>query len=345
MPKVSIIVPVYNVEEYLKQCIDSILNQTLKDIEIILIDNGASETEKSILEFYKKKDSRIATVHFTNNVGYGKAVNYGIQIATGKYISIIESDDFIALEMLERLVYLAEKYNVDIVKSAYYEYDGESRKRIGDLNIPQDKSFKFEDYPEFLNYHPSIWSCLYNKEFLLSKNINFIKKKGAAWIDNSFQLESFYLANKILYTKEAYYYYRFNRMHNSSSLENNIQGPYLCILDVMDVVKNLNIQNPKILYFISSKIVNYIKTVVIKITLKNFHLAVETIKNLSIVLKSLNIKSNKFVFYKLLDKPFFIILFILKKSFSRILKKMLYIKINKKEIIIKIFNKKIINKN
>lgn len=338
MPIVSVIVPVYHVEMYLSQCLDSIVNQTLKDIQIILIDNGASETEKSILEFYQKNDSRIATVHFTNNVGYGKAVNYGIQIAKGKYIAIIESDDFVAPEMLECLVNLAEKYDVDIVKSAYFEFDGVSRKRIGDLNIPQDKVFKFEDYPEFLNEHPSIWSCLYKKDFIFSENIKFLESENSVWGDNSFQLVTLYLANKIIYTPAAYYYYRYSREHNSSSLERNINIPYLCILDMLDVIKILNITEPQILYFISKKIVNYINTVVEKITYNNFTEGIKVIQNLSLELNTLNVNNKDLNFYKLLYKRFWTLLFVTKKTISKILKNILYIRLSKKEKYIKFFN-------
>ena len=86
MPEVSVIVPVYNVEKYLRQCLDSIVRQSLKDIEIILIDNGAADAERKIIEDYQKNDTRIKVIRFEQNQGYGKAVNTGIKKACGKYI-------------------------------------------------------------------------------------------------------------------------------------------------------------------------------------------------------------------------------------------------------------------
>ena len=94
MPKVSVVVPIYGVEKYLRECVDSILAQTLKDIEVILVDDGSPDGCSAIVDEYAAKDPRVVAVHQPNG-GYGRAVNNGIELAKGEYIGIVESDDWI----------------------------------------------------------------------------------------------------------------------------------------------------------------------------------------------------------------------------------------------------------
>ena len=108
MPKVSIVIPTYNVEQYLKECLDSVINQTLKDIEIICVDDGSTDNSGKILDEYAAKDSRIKVIHKENG-GYGKAMNVGIDNATGEYIGIVEPDDYIEFDMYETLYINAKK--------------------------------------------------------------------------------------------------------------------------------------------------------------------------------------------------------------------------------------------
>ena len=120
MPKVSVIVPIYGVENYLRECVDSILNQTLKDIEIILIDDGGKDNCPQIIDEYAQKDERIVAIHKPNG-GYGQTCNVGLERATGEYVAIVEPDDYIDSKMYEDLYNIATKYNSDIVKSCFYD--------------------------------------------------------------------------------------------------------------------------------------------------------------------------------------------------------------------------------
>ena len=120
MPKVSVIIPVYNVEKYLRECLDSVINQTLQDIEIILIDDGGKDNCPRIIDEYAKKDSRIVAIHKENG-GYGQTCNVGLERAHGEYISIVEPDDYIDKNMYEDLYKLAKKNDTDIVKSDFYK--------------------------------------------------------------------------------------------------------------------------------------------------------------------------------------------------------------------------------
>lgn len=121
MAKISVVVPVYNVEKYLKECIDSIINQTLEDIEIICVNDGSTDSSLEILNDYAKKDSRIIVINKSNS-GYGHTMNMGLNAATGEYVGIIESDDFADKNMFEDLYKLAKEYDADIVKGDWYNY-------------------------------------------------------------------------------------------------------------------------------------------------------------------------------------------------------------------------------
>ena len=119
-PRVSIIVPMYGVEKYVEQCIDSLLKQTLQEIEIILVDDGSPDRSGEIADEYAKKDSRIKVVHQKNS-GLGPARNTGIRVATGDYIGFVDSDDWANHQMFARLYEVAVKNNADIVVSGHCE--------------------------------------------------------------------------------------------------------------------------------------------------------------------------------------------------------------------------------
>ena len=339
MTKVSVIIPIYNVEKYLRECLDSVVNQTLKDIEIILVDNGANLSEKEIIKSYQKSDIRISVIEFLNNVGYGKAVNAGIQSASGKYVSIIESDDFVDENMLEKLFNSAEHYDIDIIKSGYKEFNTDfSINQLCDLNIPSDKVFSLVEYPIFLMRHPSIWSCLYKKEFLDNHHIKFFEHKGTAWVDNPFQLESLYLAQKILYDPTPYYHYRCVRKNNASSLTEGISTPYICINDINEIVKKYNIKDIGILNCLSQRIIGYIDIIIAKLNIKNSNIAIDSINKMLDILISYNSENKKILKYVQFKNKTKLFKYIIKKKLSQISKNILFIKINKKYSIIKIFN-------
>ncbi len=129
MCKVSILVPVYNVEAYLPKCLDSLIGQTLREIEIICIDDGSTDRSGEILDEYAEKDKRIRVVH-QDNGGYGKAMNAGLHFAQGEYIGVVESDDFAAPEMFSQLYKAAVQNRAQIVKSNYYRYWDKPKEKI-----------------------------------------------------------------------------------------------------------------------------------------------------------------------------------------------------------------------
>ena len=121
MPKVSIIVPTYNVAEYLDQCITSLINQTLKDIEIIAINDGSTDNSLEILKHYAEKDSRIKIIDKENG-GYGIGMNIGLDNCTGDYVGILEPDDYVKTSMYGDLYELAEKYDLDLIKADFCRF-------------------------------------------------------------------------------------------------------------------------------------------------------------------------------------------------------------------------------
>ena len=130
MCKLSIIVPVCNVEKYLRECLESLINQTLKDIEIICINDGSKDHSLDILKEYERKDKRIYIID-KPNAGYGHTMNKGMDVAKGEYIGIVESDDFAAENMFESLYNLAIEHEADVVKSNYIAYRTEKKNLDG----------------------------------------------------------------------------------------------------------------------------------------------------------------------------------------------------------------------
>ncbi|MBR3628081.1 MAG: glycosyltransferase family 2 protein [Elusimicrobia bacterium] len=157
MPKISVIVPTYNVEKYLSQCLDSILNQTFKDFECICINDGSTDNSLSILQKYASKDNRIKIIN-QENKGLSGARNAALKIVTGKYITFVDSDDFVSSDYLEKLINLAEKENSDIVycrHKMYYSLDnkyekGPNREKLNKLFFEYSKAQKRDKQLEYI---------------------------------------------------------------------------------------------------------------------------------------------------------------------------------------------------
>lgn len=222
--KVSVVVPIYGVEKYLHQCVDSILAQTLKNIEIILVDDGSPDKCPQIVDEYAKKDSRIITVHQQNG-GYGCAVNHGIELAKGEYIGIVEPDDWIEPNMYEKLYHQAKKFNADVCKGGFYKYD--SYKKVPDKkwifeyqnieSFPDNKTFTVKEFPLITGMHASIWSSIYNKSFLANNNIKLNQTKEASYQDFPFMVEVMCCAKRIITVHEYFYHWRVEENQNSST--------------------------------------------------------------------------------------------------------------------------------
>lgn len=247
MPKVSILIPIYNVESYLQQCLESIVNQTLLDIEIICINDGSTDDSLKILQAYQAKDSRIKIIDKANS-GYGASMNIGLLNATAEYVGIVEPDDFVKIEMFEELYKLAQKNDADIVKSDYYEYDtgkNSSRKSGRISGLLANRLINAKKEPEILKIMPSIWSAIYKRDFLIQNDIKFLETAGASYQDTSFAFKALSLAEKIVFTANAYLYYRTD---NENSSVKSVEKVFAICDEYAEITEFLN-KNPEIKQF------------------------------------------------------------------------------------------------
>lgn len=239
MPKISVIIPVYNVEKYLRECLESVVNQTLDDIEIICINDGSTDSSLAILQEYSLKDNRIKIINKENS-GYGASVNLGLEGASGEYIAIVESDDFVKNSMFEQLYKIATENNADIVKSDYFYYstlDKKARKAGKISKFRTKKAIHIKQYLKLLKMPPTIWSAIYKREFLNKNKIRFLETKGASFQDTSFSFKVLSLADRIVLTDKSYLYYR---QDNSSSSVHSSDKVFAICLEYDEITKFLN---------------------------------------------------------------------------------------------------------
>lgn len=247
MPKVSLIVPTYNVEQYLVECMESITNQTLEDIEVICINDGSTDGSLSILQSYADKDKRIIIVDKENG-GYGIGMNIGLEIATGEYIGIVEPDDFVPVNMFGNLYDIAKGNNLDFVKADFYRFE---RATNGDMFLTYNHlSKKEEDYnvvfnpsetPEAIRWIMNTWGGIYKREFLNKWNIRHNETPGASFQDNGFWFQTFVFATRAMIIDKPYY---MNRRDNPNSSVKNMQKVF-CVNVEYDHIKDVLIEHPE----------------------------------------------------------------------------------------------------
>lgn len=226
--KVSVLTPIYNHKiEYVEQCLESLRNQTMQDIEFILIDNGATQESKELINYFINKDARFTVIHLETNKGYGVAMNIGIQQAKGEYIGIVESDDFVEPNMFEELYSVATQNDVDFVKSGWYKYQTVNNTSVSEYvtpfkNLFTNKVFSIIEQPEAINIQPSLWSAIYKKTFFTDNNIKFLENPNGGYQDTSFNFKCFLLAKRIMLLDKAYLYYRQDNENSSIHAKNKI---------------------------------------------------------------------------------------------------------------------------
>ncbi|MCD8149308.1 MAG: glycosyltransferase [Clostridiales bacterium] len=245
MAKVSIIIPTYNVEQYLEECMDSVTRQTLQDIEIICINDGSTDGSLSILQDYAKKDGRVVIVDKENG-GYGVGMNIGLDMAKGEYVGIVEPDDYVPLNMYEDLYAKVKEYDLDFVKADFYRF---GRKESGDMNLAYNHlSQNPEDYrvvfnpsrnPETMRYIMNTWSGIYRKAFLDKYQIRHNETPGASFQDNGFSFQTFVYGQRAMIIDKPYYRNRRDNSHSSVNDKNkvyamNVEYDYIRRLLVRD---------------------------------------------------------------------------------------------------------------
>ena len=208
-PKISVIVPVYNVEKYLSECLDSIVNQTLKNIEIICLNDGSTDNSLSILQKYASKDKRIKIID-KENEGLGYTRKVGLDIAKGKYVLFCDSDDYYAeLTAFEELYNYIEKMKVDVVIFESIRFDKNKGFCIEErdlFNAPQKKIFSYLDMNNILFFRAYAWRKIYSKEFLDSYDDWFFLKH-IIYEDIPFHFQ-ITIRSRMSYINKKFYVYR-----------------------------------------------------------------------------------------------------------------------------------------
>ncbi|MGL4873805.1 MAG: bifunctional glycosyltransferase/CDP-glycerol:glycerophosphate glycerophosphotransferase [Clostridium sp.] len=237
MRKISIIIPVYNVQAYIKETLDSLLNQTLKDFEVILIDDGSTDESKKIIEEYIRGLENFRLVEQKNG-GPSKARNRGILEAKGEYIAFMDSDDIIPVDSLEMRYNLATEKLAEIVVCGTYKYDGKNK-------WPMENHFLKEGEKDIRESYDLLWTlgpC--NKLFKtdIIKDIAFPQNIKYAE-DQAFVIEAFLKSNKIYATKNVGYYYRMRPEEGEASLTNQIQNKSAEVLEQVKKSWEITVQN------------------------------------------------------------------------------------------------------
>lgn len=232
MPKLSVVVPVYKVEQYIHQCVNSILYQTFTDFEIILVDDGSPDKCGEICDEYAKKDSRIKVIHKENG-GLSDARNFGIDVAKGDYITFVDSDDDIDKNMYQDMIYFLEKNKLDIICCDTFLIRGDRKKFRP--RYDSDKIFnKNEAIIEILNGNldNAAWNKIYKR--YLFENIRY--PKGRIYEDVATTYKLVYLANKVGYLKKPYYHY-YKRKGSIVASAFNSKSRYDCFLGYKERVE------------------------------------------------------------------------------------------------------------
>ncbi len=221
-PYVSIIIPIYNVEKYLTECLESVIGQTLENIEIICVNDGSTDESLNIIEEYAKKDKRIILVTGSNQ-GYGHAINSGLAIANGMYIGIVESDDYILPEMYETLYSVAENNpEIDIIKSDAIRFVREGEKEdctyisVCKSNL-YNRIISIIDEPDCFNAYMINTTGIYKRDLFIQNAIKLNESRGAAYQDNGLWFQLFTSASQIIFIDKAFYMYRMDRADSSTN--------------------------------------------------------------------------------------------------------------------------------
>jgi glycosyltransferase involved in cell wall biosynthesis len=220
MPKVSIIVPIYNVEKYLLRCINSILNQTLRDIEIILVDDESPDSCPQICDYYEQQDNRVKVIH-KQNEGLGFARNSGLDIATGDYVAFIDSDDFVDIRMYEDLYHYAEEHACEAVfcgyniyktegyirhcqeykKSTLYNSSEEAKQILLDM-VGSQPSYKSD-----VKLLMSVWRAIYSHKIIKENKLRFVSERQYIAEDIIFHFDFLPKCSCVGFIPQTYYNY------------------------------------------------------------------------------------------------------------------------------------------
>lgn len=265
MPKVSVILPSLNVAVYIRETIESVINQTLQEIEIICVDAGSTDGTLEILQEYAEKDSRIKIIH-SDKKSYGYQMNIGMQAALGEYIGIVETDDYIERDMYEILYDTAAKNNADIVKSDFDMFttmeDGRrlfcnySLKRLN--QVVYDTVYSCDAYLDGkAKVECYIWNAVYKREFLEDFGVKFNETPGASFQDFGFKFQTSLFAKRIVAVNQSFYRYRRDNSgsstYNPRTAEYNLRESKF----LLSVLEGRGIEDKRVYSAVAKEITEY----------------------------------------------------------------------------------------
>ncbi len=259
---ISVIIPVYNDEEYLHVCINSVINQTYKDLEIICVDDDSSDSSYEILKYFANKDSRIKILKNETNKGLGFNRNRGLEVANGKYVSFLDSDDWISPTTLEKAFICAEKNNLDFLmyKSIVYYEDSQSfgMEKYYDMEFMdkwENKVFNHWelDKTKLFSIPVAAWNKLYLKSFLDENNIRF-PNENLIHEDNPFYCKLITSAKRISVLNE----YLHNRRRRDGSIMTWSNERLFDNIDIVYKILDVFLENPKLYEYYKQEVLFYI---------------------------------------------------------------------------------------
>lgn len=221
MPKVSVIVPVYNVEKYISKCLDTLVNQTLDDIEIIIVNDGSKDKSKEIIKKYETKYLEKIKYYEKENGGLSDARNYGMKYANGEYIAFLDSDDYVELDMYEKMYEIAKKENSDMVECNFiWEYPNKTREDIGEI---------YNNKKEMIEKIRVVaWNKLIKKEIVEKSKVSF--PVGFRYEDVEFTYKLIPYLNKVSFIKKPLVHY-IQRENSISNMQNEKTKEIFVVLD------------------------------------------------------------------------------------------------------------------
>ena len=249
-PDISIIMPSLNMASYIRKCLDSVIGQTLRGIEILCVDAGSTDGTLEILNEYARKDDRIRVLR-SDRKSYGYQINLGIDNAAGRYLGIVETDDFIIPEMYEKLLAIADRESVQALKADFrffYETSGGEIRYIRQtiLNrLPKTyygRVIDASEDPDVLKANVAPWAGIYDLEFLRENHIRLNETPGASYQDNGFRFQVYTRARRVYFENEAFYCLR--RDNPNSSFHS--KGKVYCMCDEYDFIREYLRKNPGI---------------------------------------------------------------------------------------------------
>ncbi|EJT6498972.1 glycosyltransferase [Clostridium perfringens] len=297
---ISIVVPVYNCKEYLNRCVDSLLNQSYRSVEIILIDDGSNDGSELICDYYKNKDNRVKVFHLKNG-GVSRARNFGIKEAKGEYITFVDSDDWVDENIYKIMYEVLKNNNSDLVCCDYYlSYNSKIKKNIHEnisCNLDKNKSFMYLIKSNF--YCGYVWNKIYKHDILdkLEDNQSIFDNTILICEDLLLNCRYLELVNNITYIQQPLYYYyqNINSVSNNREFNNKSLSIKYAYEKILDIYKNTSPKNYDFVFY------EYIKVMLnlnfkIKYSKQNINLNFNRKEYIMFIIKSKKINKFKKVY-------------------------------------------------